>query len=185
MHVCMCVCVCVCVYCMYVCMCVCVWTTASRQASLSIFAGIFCKVLHWLCSADVGVFAQFGHRVSRPQAREHSHWSQWISSLYRFRYHKLPSPSSPSPSPIVSFHHPHADFSRHYHWIWWCITSAAGLSDFLPEGSFESEMCGTVTYMAPEIARCYHGFRHGRHDRRVDFWALGVYTHLLVLGYSP
>ena len=54
-----------------------------------------------------------------------------------------------------------------------------GLAKWLGQGDRTATICGTLNYMAPEVAGGYS------YDRAVDWWSLGVLCHILLIGTYP
>jgi len=42
-----------------------------------------------------------------------------------------------------------------------------------------TEYCGTLTYMAPEVAQ------HKPYTKSVDMWSIGIIMHMLITGKHP
>ncbi|XP_071944033.1 serine/threonine-protein kinase Chk2-like [Antedon mediterranea] len=57
-----------------------------------------------------------------------------------------------------------------------------GLSKFVGENSFMKTMCGTPTYLAPEILKTAG---MGGYSKAVDLWSLGVILFICLGGYPP
>ena len=56
-----------------------------------------------------------------------------------------------------------------------------GWSNYLDSSnSKRSTYCGTLDYLAPEMADSSH-----KHDHRVDIWSVGVLTYEMLAGYAP
>ena len=55
-----------------------------------------------------------------------------------------------------------------------------GFSMFSSSNAKQSLICGTPTYMAPELTlkKQYYG-------KKVDVWAMGIILFVMVLGYFP
>jgi serine/threonine protein kinase len=56
-----------------------------------------------------------------------------------------------------------------------------GLAKMLDESQLTSTLCGTPMYVAPEILRG----RTNPYGPKVDIWAVGVITYILLAGYPP
>ena len=57
-----------------------------------------------------------------------------------------------------------------------------GLAKIIGEESFTSTLCGTPSYVAPEILE---DSRHRRYTRAVDIWSLGVVLYICLCGFPP
>ncbi|XP_033115558.1 serine/threonine-protein kinase Chk2-like [Anneissia japonica] len=57
-----------------------------------------------------------------------------------------------------------------------------GLSKFVGENSFMKTLCGTPTYLAPEILKTAG---MGGYSKAVDLWSLGVILFICLSGYPP
>jgi serine/threonine-protein kinase Chk2 len=57
-----------------------------------------------------------------------------------------------------------------------------GLAKIIGEDSFTSTLCGTPSYVAPEILE--EG-RRRRYTRAVDIWSLGVVLYICLCGFPP
>ncbi|ESZ98860.1 hypothetical protein SBOR_0718 [Sclerotinia borealis F-4128] len=57
-----------------------------------------------------------------------------------------------------------------------------GLSKIIGEASFTTSLCGTPSYVAPEILQDNN---HRRYTRAVDIWALGVVLYICLCGFPP
>jgi serine/threonine-protein kinase Chk2 len=57
-----------------------------------------------------------------------------------------------------------------------------GLAKIIGEESFTTTLCGTPSYVAPEILE---DSRHRRYTRAVDIWSLGVVLYICLCGFPP
>jgi len=57
-----------------------------------------------------------------------------------------------------------------------------GLAKIVGEDSFTTSLCGTPSYVAPEILR---PSKNRRYDRAVDVWSLGVVMYICLCGFPP
>ncbi|KAH8815205.1 kinase-like domain-containing protein [Xylogone sp. PMI_703] len=57
-----------------------------------------------------------------------------------------------------------------------------GLAKIIGEESFTTTLCGTPSYVAPEILE---DTRHRRYTRAVDIWSLGVVLYICLCGFPP
>jgi serine/threonine protein kinase len=57
-----------------------------------------------------------------------------------------------------------------------------GLTKIIGEESFTTTLCGTPSYVAPEILA---DSRHRRYTRAVDIWSLGVVLYICLCGFPP
>lgn len=57
-----------------------------------------------------------------------------------------------------------------------------GLAKIIGEESFTSTLCGTPSYVAPEILE---DTKHRRYTRAVDIWSLGVVLYICLCGFPP
>lgn len=56
------------------------------------------------------------------------------------------------------------------------------LSITIQPGSFDTTLCGTPNYVAPEILT---DDRHRKYGREVDIWSLGVILYICLCGFPP
>lgn len=57
-----------------------------------------------------------------------------------------------------------------------------GLAKIIGEESFTTTLCGTPSYVAPEILESTN---HRRYTRAVDIWSLGVVLYICLCGFPP
>jgi serine/threonine-protein kinase CHEK2 len=57
-----------------------------------------------------------------------------------------------------------------------------GLAKIIGEESFTTTLCGTPSYVAPEILE---DSKHRRYTRAVDIWSLGVVLYICLCGFPP
>ncbi|KAF8464560.1 kinase-like domain-containing protein [Kalaharituber pfeilii] len=57
-----------------------------------------------------------------------------------------------------------------------------GLAKIIGEDSFTTSLCGTPSYVAPEILE-YH--KNRKYSRAVDVWSLGVVLYICLCGFPP
>ena len=57
-----------------------------------------------------------------------------------------------------------------------------GLAKIIGEESFTTTLCGTPSYVAPEILE---DKKHRRYTRAVDIWSLGVVLYICLCGFPP
>ncbi|KAL9126936.1 MAG: hypothetical protein Q9217_004094 [Psora testacea] len=57
-----------------------------------------------------------------------------------------------------------------------------GLAKIIGEESFTTTLCGTPSYVAPEILE---NSRHRKYSRAVDIWSLGVVLYICLCGFPP
>jgi serum/glucocorticoid-regulated kinase 2 len=54
-----------------------------------------------------------------------------------------------------------------------------GLAKILEKGEVANSFCGTAEYLAPEI------ITESGHSFTVDWWALGILTYEMMIGFPP
>ena len=59
-----------------------------------------------------------------------------------------------------------------------------GFSRFFGERNLMSTICGTHTYVAPELVQCSRGLIHG-YDKAVDMWGVGLLAFIMMFGFNP
>lgn len=57
-----------------------------------------------------------------------------------------------------------------------------GLGKIIGEESFTTTLCGTPSYVAPEILE---DTKHRRYTRAVDIWSLGIILYICLCGFPP
>ena len=57
-----------------------------------------------------------------------------------------------------------------------------GLAKIIGEASFTTTLCGTPSYVAPEILE---NTKHRKYTRAVDIWSLGVVLYICLCGFPP
>lgn len=57
-----------------------------------------------------------------------------------------------------------------------------GLAKIIGEESFTTTLCGTPSYVAPEILT---DTRHRKYSKAVDIWSLGVVLYICLCGFPP
>jgi serine/threonine-protein kinase CHEK2 len=57
-----------------------------------------------------------------------------------------------------------------------------GLAKIIGEESFTTTLCGTPSYVAPEILA---DTRHRKYTKAVDIWSLGVVLYICLCGFPP
>lgn len=60
-----------------------------------------------------------------------------------------------------------------------------GLATKTDEAQLHTEVCGTPSYMAPEIVKCAVSHEHPGYQKSVDVWACGVLMYQLLSGRRP
>lgn len=60
-----------------------------------------------------------------------------------------------------------------------------GLATKTDESQLHTEVCGTPSYMAPEIVKCAVSHDHPGYQKPVDVWACGVLMYQLLSGRRP
>jgi serine/threonine-protein kinase Chk2 len=57
-----------------------------------------------------------------------------------------------------------------------------GLAKIIGEESFTTTLCGTPSYVAPEILA---DTKHRKYTKAVDIWSLGVVLYICLCGFPP
>lgn len=57
-----------------------------------------------------------------------------------------------------------------------------GLAKIIGEESFTTTLCGTPSYVAPEILA---DSKHRKYTKAVDIWSLGVVLYICLCGFPP